>query len=222
MTIPGPGKTEYRFFWWWDAAHFASIEDARAAVGVHRQDPKIMARLRALLWRTSPPWQPEDEVAEEIAQLLSKGQLLTERLPFRPYWRREDAFWERNYARQFLWEFCRNPVVLDGLRSRFCTRDAALSRLTDAEIIGEVVELLRSGKLLVGYYSPPTGSFAGTSSASAQSDDSQVAPSPRATSSPADEEEPTFANHDGAAQAATLQKAADKGAPFCEQCSHGG
>jgi len=225
MTIFGTGRTEFRFFWWWEVVAFGSIEEARAAVNLHRQDPRIMARFRALLCTSGGLSKPEDEVAEEIADLLSKGDLVTERWPFHPYWRRQDVFGERNYARQFLSEFGRNPMALDGFRARFCNRnaDAALHFLTDAQVIAGMAELLKSGELLVGYYGPPSGASGPKEGPSAGGDDSQEEPSPRSASSPVEEqEEPTFANHDGAAQAATLEKGAAKGAPFCEVCSHGG
>jgi len=225
MTIFGTGRTEFRFFWWWEVIAFGSIQAARAAVNLHRQDPRIMARFRALLCTSGGLSKPEDEVAEEIADLLSKGDLVTERWPFHPYWRRQDAFGERNYARQFLSEFGRNPMAMDGFRARFCKRNAdnALCSLTDAEVIAGMAELLKSGDLLVGWYGPPSGAFGQDQSASASQDDSQAEPAPRSTSSPVEEqEEPTFANHDGATQAATLQQAAANGAPFCEVCSQGG
>lgn len=183
-----------------------------------------MARFRALLSEIGGLSKPEDQVAEEIAGLLFKGELLTERLPFHPYLRRPQALGERNYARQFLSGFQRNPMAMDGFRARFCKRKASttLHFLTDAQVIDAMAVMLKSAELLVGYYGPPSGASGQDQKASAQPDDSQAEPTPRSTSSPVEEEEPTFASHDCAAQAATLHQAADKGAPFCEVCSPGG
>ena len=115
-------------------------------------------------------------------------------------------------------------MAMDGFRARFCKRKASttLHFLTDTQVIAAMAELLKSGELLVGYYGPPSGAFGQDQKASAQPDDSQAEPTPRSTSSPVEEEEPTFANHEGAAQAATLHKAADNGVPFCEVCSPSG
>jgi hypothetical protein len=223
MRIFGTGRTEFRFFPWGELVAFTSIEDARAAVVVHRKDPRIMARFRALLWETGGLSKREDDVAEEIAQLLSKGKLVTERLPFHPYWRREEALGERDFARQFLSEFQRNPVVLDGFRSQFCKRNAesASHCLTDAEVIAGMARLLRSGDLVVGYYAPPSWSFKRQDSPPQPAEEPPEGAAIRAgASSPAEEEEQT-PFEDGDKQAATLNKAAQTGAPFCEVCQRG-
>jgi len=222
MIIFGTGRTEFRFFTFGELASFASIEDARAAVGVHRKDSRIMGRFRDLLWETGGLSKPEGDVAEEIAQLLSKGKLVTERLPFHPYWRREEAIGERDFARQFLSEFQRNPVVLDGFRSQFCKRNAesASHCLTDAEVIVGMARLLRSGDLVVGYYAPPSGSFQRKDSPPQPAEEPPEGAAIRAgSSSPEEEEQTPF--EDGDKQAATLNKAAQKGAPFCEVCQRG-
>ncbi|HEY2014100.1 MAG TPA: hypothetical protein VGH38_11410 [Bryobacteraceae bacterium] len=220
MTIWGSGRTEIRFFWWRELASFSSVDEARIYVERHWKDARIAAELKSLLWREGGLTRPDKELKEEVAQLLHQGELRTVRLPLDAFWQYRFGAREPNMVVQFLGGFQRDLLVLERLRNLLRQRhgDAEFLRLTDAEILVGVAKLLRAEELIVGFRSPPPGSFTGEKST--PTPDFDAPPAPRTAAAPVvEQEKPTFANPDGARQAKALEDAARKGLPFCEECA---
>jgi hypothetical protein len=225
MTIYGLGRTEYHLIWRSDLAAFGSLAAASAVVDAQqRNNPGIMTEWRRMLGLPSISLYPDKEIVSEFARLLFDGTILTKGVTFDAVWRHPSACSrDRTLTLQFLAKFRGDPGTIARFRSLLVQQHqgASLYRLSDDEVFAGIATLLGSGELIVGFRSHQFGSFKNQDDGASPPSEGPAPPPPRSTSPPVEHEEPTFANHDAAAQAAALKAAAATGAPFCEQCAAG-
>jgi hypothetical protein len=226
MSIWGPGPFEYRFLWQWNVTAFVSEVAARTTVRLHSEDPRVNSRLKRLLVSRAMHALEGDALVDWVARLLHTGQLIsvnTETNPFNPLWRCQARFWDRAFALQFLARFQRRPLAMAHLRALLRERYRAHAQLSDDALLAEIAALLRTGELTVGYISHLSGGTSGSDSEQTQPVRRAAPEAAPARAAPASKEEqeeaPTFANHDGVAQADALRAAAANGVPFCEECA---
>lgn len=224
-TIWGPGPTEYRFFWPTEVASFASEQEAEEYVQSFKDDPAVMTGFRRLLDPLGTMEQDEDALIDAAAGLLAGGKLVADLITttsFEPMWRYYELFRDRSFALNFLSRFRRDPIAVARLREMLRERSlgANISRLTVDQMFAALANLLATENLI------PT--FRLHAAAGSTSEDEKLAPvrasapmsaAPVPASSVEEDEAPTFADNDGAAQAAALRAAAATGVPFCEECA---
>jgi hypothetical protein len=223
MIISGLGRTEYHFIWRLDLAAFETLAAAGVAVAEQQNLTGVMAGWRGML--QLPSGSSDEEIAREIAGLLTTRKLLTRRGTFDLVWRHPWAgSRDRTLALQFLKKFRGDSGTIQRFRSLLSQKhqSASLYRLSDDEVFAGIAALMGAGELVVGFRSHQFSSFTSHDDGSKTSPGGQdYAPPPRAAPPPVEQEAPTFANHNTVAQVATLKTAAKKGSPLVEECAAG-
>ena len=131
----------------------------------------------------------------------------------------------RHAALQFIRGFTHDVLNRDALRRLLSHQGVTASRLDDNEIAAEVATRLATGRLFVVDTRAPIATAAPARPAGPRAPAPTVAParpqpaapSPRSAPEPVIEES-TFGAIDQDEQAAVLERAADEGVPFCEEC----
>jgi len=126
----------------------------------------------------------------------------------------------RSEAEALLRRCLADESTLQGLRAVLGSGGAdSLTRLDDQQIVTELAQKIESGELLLFGEVLPVSSGGGGRKSGGETAYAAPAPKPARApvAQPAQTDSPLFpANADLAAMAATMQNAADRGAPFCE------